>query len=959
MIILEDMKACYGCGACFNICGTSAISMQANSEGFLAPVINNATCVECGKCQEVCPALHPHFSNSNSPQAFAFVADKDTMEISSSGGAFSLLARETLAQGGTVFGAAYDENLEVKHIAVESTDNLHRLHYSKYVQSDQGGCYRQAKQLLEQGRKVIYSGCPCQIAGLKGFLGKSYDNLCAVDLLCMGTPSPGVYQDYLNSFFGPEPIESVEMRVPGKWSTCFTVKRKDGTVETRTGNKDPYIRAFTAGLTERPTCIGCAFARLPRQGDITLGDFWSAKKHAVGAPFEARSSVVLINSEAGKQQWEMALQQTEQSYQLLDLTETPGVGKLNRNINKPVAFEAEKRNAFFEAWKKKPFAEAAMETLHGYDVGLVLFMANNYGSTATNVALYTALEKMGYSPVIVDTISPPTTNGVAELYIKDNCAISSTFLGKGDEKSVNALCDTFIVGSDQSWRWDFQHMETRGQIMLLGFADSSKRKISYAASFGPERYKLQQDKLDAYRLLLRRFDAISVRENYAVSMCERLFGVQAQQVADPVFLIDRDDYLAIADKAKNKPEGNYLFAYILDPNPEKKALIEVVAQKKGLRAVVVLDARFYDQKRLQMNMEETIDKPPFEEWLALFAHASHIVTDSFHGACFSLIFQKPFSALRSRTLERFDSLQAMALGNNTQEEALFFDSTDEVLEHLDRNLNWDLLGSNLAKQAEAGRAWLSAALQAPPHAKETTPNHASLARFARIVQERDRMKKRIAQQTDPALIESINKWTKEEHLRRRKRQTAIPFTSHSHAPLEESDLASCTNVVDYFKRLGKLAGLLVVIAGNDDCSINWDRFRHASGLPLKTKPHYRDSYIALIKDGKLAYEKSSADLLLKSASYRITGKRSLNAKRWGPLSKLPIHRQVFNQIHILATSGGFGVDGGTASIRVNNLEYGFENQRGVSIAIIDLDTASVFDSFSVDLFADPNLTIRR
>ena len=170
MKILDNMKSCYGCGACFNVCPTGAIDMKENEDGFLEPAIDEEKCISCGKCGQVCPSVHCQYPNNLEPDIYAFSAEEKILYDSSSGGIFSFLAEHILKAGGYVVGAAYDIEFRVNHIIIHSMKDLDKIRRSKYLQSSTGYTYQRTKELLEQGNLVLYSGCPCQIAGLLRFL---------------------------------------------------------------------------------------------------------------------------------------------------------------------------------------------------------------------------------------------------------------------------------------------------------------------------------------------------------------------------------------------------------------------------------------------------------------------------------------------------------------------------------------------------------------------------------------------------------------------------------------------------------------------------------------------------------------------------------------------------------------------------------------------------------------------
>lgn len=197
MINILDKKDCCGCASCVQVCPKQCISMNEDCEGFLYPKVDSAACIDCGLCEKVCPVI-----NQNEPKeplaVYAAMNSNEKIRLkSSSGGIFTLIAEQILADGGVVFGARFNENWEVIHDYAETVEGLEPFRGSKYVQSLIGDNYKYAKQFLLEGRKVLFSGTPCQIAGLKKFLCKEYENLLTVEMVCHGVPSPKVWRDYL------------------------------------------------------------------------------------------------------------------------------------------------------------------------------------------------------------------------------------------------------------------------------------------------------------------------------------------------------------------------------------------------------------------------------------------------------------------------------------------------------------------------------------------------------------------------------------------------------------------------------------------------------------------------------------------------------------------------------------------------------------------------------------------
>lgn len=279
MIQIEDKKDCCGCTACAAVCPKQCIEMESDNEGFCYPRVDTAKCIYCGACERVCPIRNQR-KEVHVPQKAYLVQHKDKQVRidSSAGGAFTAIATYVLAKGGAVFGAAYDENFQVRHTYVENTDELRKFRNSKYVQSDMGDCFRQVRDFLRSGRWVCFSGTPCQIEGLSRFLGRLYENLVLVDVVCHGIPSPLVWNKYLEyqkvSEDKPDNIRFRDKFYGYKYSTMSLIK--GGKNVYHAGSQlDPMLRAFFNDICDRPSCYDCPFKKQYRASDMTIWDCFS------------------------------------------------------------------------------------------------------------------------------------------------------------------------------------------------------------------------------------------------------------------------------------------------------------------------------------------------------------------------------------------------------------------------------------------------------------------------------------------------------------------------------------------------------------------------------------------------------------------------------------------------------------------------------------------------------------
>ncbi len=297
-----DPSRCCGCMTCEAVCPNSAISAERDEYGFMRPVINADMCVECGLCREKCPV---NKKNENAPLEAYAAYNKDTEERmkSSSGGIFALLAKETLECGGAVVGAGYDENFSVRHKIITDKKDLSDLMGSKYLQSDTSGLWKSIKDHLQKGCSVLFSGTPCQCAALRSFLGRDYDNLTVVDIICHGVPTPKLWQNYLAERF-PNTKE-VNFRSKKKGWHLFSINIKSDMGDySDTTNYDPYYRLFFGNNVLRECCYDCNFKGNGYVSDITLGDFWGINHTFPEMNDDKGISAVVIRTERGKKAFE-------------------------------------------------------------------------------------------------------------------------------------------------------------------------------------------------------------------------------------------------------------------------------------------------------------------------------------------------------------------------------------------------------------------------------------------------------------------------------------------------------------------------------------------------------------------------------------------------------------------------------------------------------------------------------
>jgi len=278
--------------------------MKDDFEGFWYPVVDYNKCINCGLCENVCPVIHKIQENTE-PRAYACINKNEIIRLeSSSGGIFTLVAEHVIDNKGVVFGASFDKGFTVVHSYVESKEDLEKFRGSKYVQSKIGDAYKQAEQFLRDGRQVLFSGTPCQVAGLKSFLQREYDNLLCIDVVCHGVPSPKVWERYI-SYHENRAGASVKRiafrRKDNGWKRySISLSFNNDTEYIETFDGDLYMRAFLKNVCLRPSCYACNFKTLHRQSDITLADFWGIQNLLPKMDDDKGTSLVFINSVRGE-----------------------------------------------------------------------------------------------------------------------------------------------------------------------------------------------------------------------------------------------------------------------------------------------------------------------------------------------------------------------------------------------------------------------------------------------------------------------------------------------------------------------------------------------------------------------------------------------------------------------------------------------------------------------------------
>ena len=358
---------CTGCGSCAAGCPVQCIEMQADLEGFRYPQIDAARCISCQKCEKMCPVIRSAPAQAQ-PQAYAVKHRDDEVRIrSSSGGVFPALAELVLADGGVVCGAVYADDFSVVHQITENAAGIEKMQGAKYAQSRTEHLFSEIRRILEAGRWLLFVGTPCQVAGLKAFLGKDYEKLILVDTICHGVPSPEAWERYLRyrreKDAGDAAISTINQRDKcSGWSNygySVRIDYQNGKTYCTQQNKDIYLQGFVNNLYLRPSCAQCLFKGNARCADLTLGDYWGVWDQYPQADDNKGVSLVLVNTQKGAAYW-------ERIGEALDAFPVDLQAALAQNPS-AVSSSAphEKRDLFFERMAACEFGPLVSELLFG------------------------------------------------------------------------------------------------------------------------------------------------------------------------------------------------------------------------------------------------------------------------------------------------------------------------------------------------------------------------------------------------------------------------------------------------------------------------------------------------------------------------------------------------------------------------------------------------------------------
>lgn len=669
---MKDELNCIGCNACYNICPNNAITMSHNKYGFLQPLINKNRCINCGLCKKICLAKDNIFFQNPKSTYIIQSKNKSYIEKSSSGGMFAELAKYVISKNGVVFGCAMeriDDGFDVKHIYIEDEKDLYKLQGSKYVQSRIGNTIKEAKEFLDQGRFVLYSGTPCQIAGLKAYLKQDYENLLTVDLSCTGTPSLEIFNSFikfLEKKFGQKIIKFEFRNKEHMGWSCGNalISFENGKQKILYNNVTSYLYLFINKKLQNKNCQECKYIGLERISDITVADAWGIEKEypeLLKSKFDKNRgiSLVLVNTDKAK----LVIKQLSENIFIKNID----INRL-RKYNNPLT--SSQNNIFDDTYlaEYKKFGYKGIEDLFKQKLGkkyyyyivknytpkfikniIKLFLTQkvdcllitahgwpNYGSMLAAYSLQKAITKLGYS---VKLINYMISVGVFKKFAQQYFKLTKLCVDRKDFYNLNKLSNTFILGSDNLINLNTCSFPFVARN-LLNFTTNDKKRLMISGSIGAWDGLTQNKQEHNYiKYLLDRFDYISTREEHGKQVFEKEYNVQADWINDPVFYLKKDDFIELTKNIK-EDYSNKIMQYILYPTSETKKIIEYTKKSMGLD-IIKFDGN-ENVKYFSNNKNKSV-----ENWLKAILESKLVITDSFHCVAFCLIFNKDFVCIKN------------------------------------------------------------------------------------------------------------------------------------------------------------------------------------------------------------------------------------------------------------------------------------------------------------------------
>ena len=764
---LPGPDRCCGCTACVSVCQVGAITMRVDEEGFFQPKVDDGKCVRCKRCENVCPVANAHLS----VQPDCYIAKsphEDILKESSSGGVFSELALPVLNAGGCVVGCVMDVlQKKAVHKLIEDVSLLGQMQGSKYIQSEIGDVFLSAKQQLERGRKVLFSGTPCQVDGFKRYLGHEYDNLLCVEVVCHGVGSPKIFQQFLGELERSHGAVASSIRFRDKQlcaSGSSFVVEFDGPSRGRfvaPSYGNAYGKAFMQRLCLRRSCDHCPSKHGLSGADITIGDYWGGKLfHADFDQAHGASFVAAWTKEGARAIQDSAL--------VLEESHWGWAIALNPSLYRSGVSDEQRRAMFFSLCQSSSVENAVRKTLarskHGNGVWRLshhicsgmnrifgrrskkdggafysrvgiktvarTLLLTNYGSFFQHYALRKLIRTFGYVPFRLDA-SDSLRHELFDWLMPIRCARLKVRALLGWHKG---LVDSITV-RDIITRWsfisDYRRMigplfekDTSSTYAYVAGGDSiwfgadpsaflmdaprDVPRLSYAASSAWDKATSSIDWRNMIKNVEKTFSAISVRERYGVNIIKEIAPESSVvQVVDPVFLLSKEE-LEEAAGARMTLHTPTVFAYLVNVYSEDDAN---VASLEGLARSLSADLKIVGVQNAGKYIPRDYRvRPSPSQFLRYMIDAEWVVTNSFHGLVFALILHKPFAFIEQRSvrygnhnLRQHELLQTYGLCDHTVGTRF---SVKDIASALGKQIDWGLVQDRLDANVSYSREWL-------------------------------------------------------------------------------------------------------------------------------------------------------------------------------------------------------------------------------------------------------------
>ena len=648
---MVNKEQCSGCSVCEYICPTNAIKIENDTlTGFRLVNVDTDKCVNCGKCDSICP--HVNFTNTNkeaNQEKYALKASEDILKVSSSGGAFSVLSNYYTNLGYLVVGVRWDKNFRPIYDIARTEDEWHKFRGSKYMQPNTSDIFPKIKELLDNGEKILFTGVPCHVSGLLNYLGKKYDNLVTIDLLCGALSSPLVWEAwYKYQDIDKSNIKSINMRAKkrqGNKAHLISIVEKDGQV-----HNIPYATSMAQSIVGKrnfslPICHDCKYRGLDRVSDYTIADHWNSEKACpkLHDKMHSQVSTFLCNSEESKK-----------VKRVIEQDETLKI-EVIRTVAAPKNFEKKDTKRIFEDLKRNGIKRPKkMVSQKPFDVAICGGTFNsNFGATLTYYALYRYLELEGYKTVLL----PPKEDSFKEGMEKGNvfdkfCNVSANYFSDNIIK-FNELANTFVLGSDQMWNHG-NALGKMGPRVYLNYVRDNKTKIAYSVSYGgdgsTDKTALHDKQYKRIKRLVKEFDYISTREKEGIDITKKIFDRNdVAHTIDPVFLLDNSEYdKLINDSSVKLPKNEYGCYYFIGPTQKTMDFFKNINKNNGVEDVLIGCGQIPNVRKYKDKFpkEKFVNPILAQDWLKYIKNAKYVITSSFHCCCFCVLFNVPFLCIR-------------------------------------------------------------------------------------------------------------------------------------------------------------------------------------------------------------------------------------------------------------------------------------------------------------------------